>query len=488
MKYKNKSIWTNIEDKTLCSRLDSDIDVDVLIIGGGMTGISTAYHLINKNLKVCVVEKNRVGSGVTSRTTGKLTFLQEKIYSKISNYHGKEKSKLYLDSQMDAIKIVNKIVENEKIDCDLEKVSSYVFTNDSLDKLEEEKSLLEEFGVELKEAFFLPSKQSVNYAFYADDTYVFHPIKYLYSMKEICLKNDLSIYENTKITSIDKKENFYICKIEHNSIKTKYVVLALHYPYFLSPFWMPLKSTIEKSYIEAYKVRKDYGFSAINVDKPSISTRYYVENDIKYQFYLTNSHNLCIKNDEKGNFNNLLDMKNSNPEYLWSNQDIMTIDSLPFIGSINDENTMLIGTGYNTWGMTNSNLAGKILSDIILKQDNQYVDLFSPRRKINVGKVINFPLVVGSNIYSFVKTKLKKNKMWYSPNVRFEKRNGKNVGIYTDNKGKEHIVYNLCPHLKCSLIFNEIEKTWDCPCHGSRFDLDGKSIEGPSNYDIRYEE
>ena len=88
----------------------------------------------------------------------------------------------------------------------------------------------------------------------------------------------------------------------------------------------------------------------------------------------------------------------------------------------------------------------------------------------------------------FHKTKINKQKSWYSNNVKFEKRNGKNVAIYIDENKKEHIVYNLCPHLKCSLMFNEVEKTWDCPCHGSRFDIDGKCIEGPSNYDITYKE
>ena len=166
----------------------------------------------------------------------------------------------------------------------------------------------------------------------------------------------------------------------------------------------------------------------------------------------------------------------------------MTIDSLPFIGKINGKKNMLIGTGYNTWGMTNGSLAGKILSDIILHKDNKYIDLFSPLRKLNVNAVGNIPLILGSSAYSFMKTKISKNKRWYSSNVKFETRNGKSVGIYVDESKKEHIVYNICPHMKCSLIFNEVEKTWDCPCHGSRFDLDGKSIEGPSNYNVTYEE
>ena len=146
----------------------------------------------------------------------------------------------------------------------------------------------------------------------------------------------------------------------------------------------------------------------------------------------------------------------------------------------------LIGTGYNTWGMTNGSLAGKILADIILKKENKYIELFNPKRKLNKGKIINFPIALCSTAYSFIKSKISKNKSWYSNHVKFENRDGVSVAIYIDENNKEHIVRNICPHLKCSLLFNELEHTWDCPCHGSRFDIDGKCLEGPSNYDITY--
>lgn len=122
----------------------------------------------------------------------------------------------------------------------------------------------------------------------------------------------------------------------------------------------------------------------------------------------------------------------------------------------------------------------------ILKKPNEYIELFNPKRSIRGLATLNYLKIIGTSAYSFIKNKISKQKKWYSLNVRFEKRNGKNIAIYTDENKKEHIVYNLCPHLKCSLIFNEVEKTWDCPCHGSRFDLDGNCIEGPSNYNISY--
>lgn len=485
---KEKSIWRDGFPNSSCPKLTKDIDVDVLIIGGGMTGISTAYHLSNTDLKVCLVEKNIIGCGVTSRTTGKLTYLQENIYSKLTTYVGKEKAKLYLDSQKDAIKMVIDIIKKEKISCNLDKVSSYVFTDNKITRLEKEKNILLDFGINVKDAEKLPSSESVDSSIYVEDTYVFHPLKYIYALKDICLDKGISIYEDTKVISMDKNDDGYMCKTKENTIKAKHVILALHYPYFLFPFFMPLKAHLEKSYVEAFKVEKNYGYSAITISKPTISIRYHSDNDKHYQLYLTNSHDLSTKHNEKENFGDLMKAKERNPEYMWSNKDIMTMDSVPYIGSLNDDNTLLIGTGYNTWGMTNGSLAGKILSDIILEKENKYIELVNPKRGLNLGKVMNFPIVLGANVYSFTKTKLKKNKSWYFSNVRFEERDGKQVGIYVDENKKEHIVYNICPHLKCSLIFNEIEKTWDCPCHGSRFDLDGNCIEGPSNYNITYKE
>ena len=484
---KTNSIWSDFKQKNICDSLNKNIDVDVAIIGAGLTGISTAYHLINKDLKVAVFERNEAGCGVTSRTTGKLTYLQENIYSKLKKYHGYSNSKLYLESQIDAIKTVKRIIKDNNIDCNLEKVSSYVFSN-SNSNFNEEIRLLKDFNISVKDAFILPNKSHIKSGYYVKDTYVFHPLKYLYALKDICLNNGISIYENTNILEVKKSDKYFLCCSNGYKIKAKYVVIASHYPYFLIPFFMPFKSYIEKSYIEAFKSDINYKFSAISTDDETVSMRYYSNNDTCYEIFLSNSHNTSILDNYKENFNDMLSKKNNRPDYLWSNNDIMTIDSLPFIGSLNRENTFLIGTGYNTWGMTNASIAGVILSDIILKKENKYISLFSPYRGINLLKAINFPMILGSNAYSFIKSKLIKQKYWYSSSLKFEKRNGKNIAIYIDKNKKEHIVYNLCPHLKCSLIFNEKEKTWDCPCHGSRFDIDGKCIEGPSNYDITYKE
>lgn len=481
---KNTSIWLEEINYIPSEELKDKIDVDVLIIGGGITGISTAYHLKDSNLKVCLVEKNIIGHGVTARTTGKLTYLQELIYSDLTKEYNKETAKLYLKAQINAIKMIKNIIKKNNIDCDYEKVPSYLFTlNESkVNKIKEEKELLEEFEISVIEHNKLPDKTKALYAIEVKDTAVFHPLKYLISLKNVCEKKGIAFYENTKVLEINK-EDVFICKTNKNTIRAKKVVLALHYPYFLFPFLMPFKTHLEKSYIVAIQ-EDNKKFSAITSENPTLSIRYAKKNGKDYKIILTNSHNLAFKNNDTKNFTELLNKIDKKPCFVWSNKDIITNDKLPYIGELKEN--LYLGTGYNTWGMTNGSLAGKVLSDLILKKENIYQELFNPKRHLTVNSFLNFPIDMFSNIKSFFGSKINKNKSWYNQNVKFEKRNGENIAIYKDENNKEHIVYNRCPHLKCGLIFNQEEKTWDCPCHGSRFDLDGKCIEGPSNYDICY--
>lgn len=480
---KEQSIWLEKIKFNKPKQLTEDKAVDVLIIGGGITGLSTAYHLTNSNLKVCLVERNLIAHGVTSRTTGKLTFLQENIYSKL-----KDKAKLYYESQVEAIKIVTDIINKNNIKCNFNLVDSYIYTDrsDDIKKIKEEEKILKKLKIEYEVHKNLPISIECKYAISVSDTAVFHPIKYLQKLKEIIEKNNINIYENSTVFSIKKDNSEYICKVNNNTVRASKVVVASHYPFFLFPLLVPLRTYIEKSYLCASLINKTESFSSITVSNPVKSTRYHTDKN-NYLIYLNGSHTLCNKLNYKNNFNNLINEVstiNLNPSFIWSNQDIMTEDNLPYIGYI-DEN-LLIGTGYNTWGMTNGSIAGKILSDLIMNKDNKYINLFNPKRYKGINSIVKYPLYMSYSFKSFFENKIVKNKSWYKSNVKFTQINGKKVGIYTDENNNKHIVYNLCPHLKCSLIFNEVEKTWDCPCHASRFDIDGKCISGPSNKDIRF--
>ena len=211
---------------------------------------------------------------------------------------------------------------------------------------------------------------------------------------------------------------------------------------------------------------KHNNLSLISYSNPFISIRTYKD----YLIYLSNSHLINNDLDDKKNFNELQKkLKNIKliPEYLWSNSDVMTNDNMPYIGEIKER--MIIATGYNTWGLASSVLSGSIIRDIILKKDNDYINLFDPKR-INVDQIIGNITNIHKNINGFIKSYSKKQDKVIEKD---------NIYLYKDNK-----VLTKCPHLKCKLLLNEIEETWDCPCHGSRFTIEGKCISGPSNKDI----
>ncbi|MBE6157099.1 MAG: FAD-dependent oxidoreductase [Firmicutes bacterium] len=483
---KNYSIWLEGIAKDKYPTLDKDIETDILIIGGGITGISTAYHLRKSKLKICVVDRGKVGLGISSKTTGKLTYLQDLIYTKLSKQHSCNSLKEYLNSQKDAIKLVESIIKKHGIDCDYTKQKSYLFASsvEEINKVKHEQELLQYLKVKVQEEK-IPLNLDSNYSISVSDTAYFHPIKYINSLAKICSQDGIEIYENSKITNIEKDKDIYVCTSGKNTITCKKVILACHYPFFVFPFVFPLKGHLERSYISASKVLENKTISGINVSKNTKSFRYHNDKLNNYLIYLSGSHSLAFKYNAKENFSKLVDEVYGlkiKPEFIWSNIDIITNDYLPYIGLIEDN--LYIGTGYNTWGMTNGSIAGKILSDLVLGKENKYVKLFDPKRgSSSVSSIIED---VFSSAKPFLSNKIIKNKTFYSDKVIFAKKDGKNIAIYIDNDGKKHIVYNKCPHLKCSLIFNEVEKTWDCPCHASRFDLDGNVIEGPSCYNISY--
>lgn len=487
----NKSLWLKgIKDKAF-PQLKQNIETDVLIIGGGITGITTAYLLKDSDLDVTLVEQNKIGTGQTSNSTGKLSYLQGTIYNKIENIYDKETAKKYLAAQKEAIDIVKDIIIENNIKCDFESNNSFIFTdkNMNISKLNQTAKILKYSKSNYKIVKNLPINYQSSFAIKVDDTAVFHPVKYLLELKRI-LKDYINIYENTKINCLEKKDNYYIAQTDKHEIKTKKVVLACHYPFFLKPYFFPFRTTLKKGYLCASLIDKSKRFNAISEDDNVHSIRYHSDSR-NYIIYAGEEGTMgkCIDNET--NFQNLFwQMKTTLSDkikYYWFNYDIVTNDSLPIIGYLEKDNkNLLIGTGYNLWGMTNGTIAGKIISDLIQEKPNKYSELFNPNRLFNVNKLVNYFSFNLINGYNYVLSKVYKKPKFYK-SVEIREENGKTYGVYTDDDGHEYIVSNLCPHMKCNLIFNEVDKTWDCPCHGSRFDINGKVIKGPSTYDIKIE-
>ena len=451
---KNISIW---RDKKVNSEpfLDENIETDILIIGGGITGLSTSYFLRDKGYKVCLVEKNYIGNGVTTKSTGKITYLQD-ILKDIDNVD------YYIKSQIEACNLIKKMIIENKIDCDYEEAYHYLFSDDKVkinNLYERIKNYCERDGDMLK------AKSAV-----------FNPFKFLISLKDICLKSNVKIYENTGIIKVDTDK--LMAYTDKYTIKFKKCVLATHYPSLVKFLFLPLHAYLEKSYLGATRVNDNEKKCGISIDKDSRSYRYYKD----YYIFLDEVSDTSMNFNISLDFDNLI-KRNITADYVWSNKDIMTIDHMPYIGRVLDN--VYIGTGYNTWGMTNGFLAGKIISDLILKGTSEFGDLFDPKRPTKFKDYLKFPIFMGISAKAFVKSRLDDNPYKL---VSFKKVDNKKVLVYTDKEGVKHTVCRTCPHLKCGIILNKVEEIWECPCHGSKFDIDGKCIEGPSNFDISFKE
>ncbi len=480
-----KSIWEKYIKKLDKSKINEN--VDVLIIGGGLSGISTAFELKDSSLNISLIESNKIGSGASSLTTGKLTYLQDTIYSDLESMYDINTSKEYLKSQVYALNRIKNIINKYKIDCDYINNDSYIFSLKDEDKIkiDKEYNILKKFGINTEIVNKLPIKFPCSYALKVKDTAVFNPVKYINSLVNL-MKDKVNICEHVRALGITKESDHYIVDTTKGKINAKYVVVCTQYPFFVIPSLIPFKTHIEKSHVIASKVDDIKNFNAMSVGKQKYSIRYYKDKDSYIIFagesYKMSNHINYKKRQEE------LEIKfkeffNLDINYRWSTHDITSNDFLPIIGKISDN--LLVSTAFNKWGMTNSVLSGKILSDIVLNNENEYISLFNPKRKITIKRTMNFFIDTFNTGKIFISTKLNKNKVFYNNNVKFENINGKSYGIYIDENQNKHIVRNLCPHMKCSLIFNYMDKTWDCPCHGSRYDIDGNIIKGPSTFSIK---
>lgn len=474
----NESIWLKNAKISPSKGIDKDLTSDILIIGGGITGLSCCYFLQDKD--IILIDKGLIGFGVSSYSTGKLTYLQDSLIK-----GNKNKEDTYLKSQIEALNIIKDIITKEKINCNLESNSSFLFaTNEKeIKDVKKIEKILKRNNISYNVVKNNDIPNNI-YSIEVKDTAVFNPHKYLTSLKEV-VKDKVKIFENSLARDIDYKDGYYYTYVNNNVIKSKIVIVATHYPFLISLGLIPFKTTVEKSYLLASLTSENKMYNAIS-PSGDYSVRYYTDDD-NYQIYCSHSKSISKMIDSKDEEDNFVleyqTKYHKKPIYKWSNIDVISPDFIPFSGKL-DEN-LYIATGYSTWGFLNGTISAKIISDSILNIKNEYTNVFSPTRMSNFFKYTANSL---SNGKSLIMSKLAKNKPFYNDDVKVYKKNGIWYGEYIDSLGRSHIVYNNCPHMKCSLIFNYTDKTWDCPCHSSKFDIDGNLVHGPSATDIKVKE
>ena len=416
--------------------LQGDTKTDVLIIGGGMAGLLCGYYLRQAGVDYRLIEANTVCSGVTGCTTAKITSQHGLVYDKLLRRFGMEITRLYYEANEAALARYRELCSG--MDGDFEEKDSYVYARDDFRKLDRELSALEKIGASAqfaeKVGLPIPTVGAIRFPRQAQ----FHPLKFA---SEIA-KNQ-RIFEHTRALSY---EGNHVIQTNHGKIRAEKIIVATHFPLFNKHGSYFLKLYQHRSYVLGLENGPDVAGMFVDESKTGLSFRNYGNN-----LLLGGGSHRTGK--QGGNWEELLSFaKQHYPDskacYKWATQDCMSLDDVPYIGQYSPNTPgIFAASGFNKWGMTGAMTAAMLLCDQIQGRDNQYAPVFSPSRSI-------------------LRPQLLCNALEST------------VNLLTPTKPR-------CPHMGCALKWNRQEPSWDCPCHGSRFDAQGKLLQNPANGDMK---
>ncbi len=476
-----ESIWNNkslSEPKTLKKDLH---DIDTVVIGAGMCGILTAHFLAKSGQKVIVVEANRIGSGQTKNTTAKITAQHGLFYSKLIKSHGFDAAQSYANANTQAIHQYIDIASALSIPCDMQITPSFLYTNSQDATLEEEYIAASSLKIDcnLQKSPKLPFHATSSLAF--RNQAQFNPMPFLYKLAE-----NLTIYENSRVINV--KEHSIIT--EQGTISAANIVFATHYPFINIPGFYFLRMHQERSYVIAIENADILNGMYYGIDADGLSFRNY------NSLMLVGGFGHRTGKADIGNPYRHLQKRalklwpNSKVIAHWSAQDCVSIDDIPYIGRYSNLRPYwYVATGFKKWGMSTSMVAAGIISDLILRGTSEHADIFAPSRKITPDSYKNLGKEIGQASIGLSKTFLTYPLSGIdsiSPGeAKIIHYKGRKIGVYKAPDGTAYPVSVKCPHLGCALSWNPHDLSWDCPCHGSRFDYHGNLIDNPAQTSVR---
>ena len=471
-----QSVWHDECNLKRGISLEKNLDTDVLIIGGGIAGILTGYMLKEEGINAVIIEAGEVCSGNTGRTTAKITLQHELIYHKLMKEYGEDKARQYAIANNKAIEKYKEIINEKNIKCEFEELPNYLYTVDNEEALEKEYEAEVKLGIQAELINETELPVHVKKALRVNNQGQFNPLMFL---KEV--SKDLTIYEHTRALEI--KDN--IVTTDKYVISAKSIVVATHYPILNFPGYYFMRMHQERSYVIALENAQELKGMYIGIDKEGYSFRTY-----KNLLLLGGGAHRSGDNELGGKYEELRQVaKELYPEakekYHWSAQDCMSVDDIPFIGQYSKETpNIYVATGFKKWGMTTAMVSAMIITDMIKGRKNEFAEIFSPRRfdisdsmKNLMKDGLESVKGLAAEIFHIPDAELKDVENGHGGIVEYQ---GEKIGVYKDKEGKCYKVSTRCPHLGCEVKWNPDELTWDCPCHGSRYDYKGNWIESPA--------
>lgn len=510
---RHKTFWLESGWNTSYKPLRENLTADVVIVGGGLGGVSTAYCLSQAGKKVVLVEDGLIASGETGRTTAHLVSALDDRWPNLEFIYGEEDTKLIAESHKAAIDFIEDTIKKENIECQFQRVDGYLFLHPSDDpeSLKKEMIAASKAGLEVTEQSQVPGmKENPGTCLKFSNQAQFHPLLYVQGLCTAIERNGGKIFTETHAQDIDHEG---ITTSEGFTVKADHVVVATNTP-VNNTVAMHLKQTAHRTYVIAALVKKDSLPRALWWDtgdhkQDSLHPPYHYVRLHPYD----QTHDILISGGED-HPTGQIDNKDIAEEhryvkleqwtrkhfpieniiYRWSGQVLEPVDSLGFIGRNPwDKDNVYIITGDSGTGMTHCTIGGMLIRDLILGKENAWEEIYKPSRiTFKTGDVFFKELMRG--VIGLIKGTPEDDKVKEISQIRngegkVTSLNGHKCGVYKDESGELHIVSAICTHLKAPLAWNNDEKTWDCPWHGSRFTCKGDVINGPANSNLPvYEE
>ena len=493
-----ESYWLTSESLPSFPKLERDIQADVAIVGAGISGITTGYLLSRQGLRVAILEAGKMLNGTTGHTTAKITAQHDLIYDEFVSHFGLERTRLYYEANREALEFIRQTVREHRIECDFAEEDAYLYaTSDSYAaKLDAEFKAYEKLGIPGAYVEETPLPFPVRGAVVMRGQARFNPVPYLKTLVRHIAEQGGQIYENTAAVSVDKGNPQAVVTKEGHKVACSHIVSCSHFPFQDGWAFYFARMYSERSYVLAAITKKDYpGGMYLSAEDPKRSLRPVTaggetmvliggENHKTGQGIATIKHYEALASFGEEHFG-LKEIR-----CRWSAQDLTTLDKLPFVGPIApDAPNVLVATGYKKWGMTTGTAAALLIEKLIAGRDSPYRELFTPDR-FHADPGLKTLIVQNADVAKhLIAGKLEMVHRQPEDLGHDEGAvvsvNGKRAGAYRDPEGKLHLVDTTCTHMGCEVEWNDGERTWDCPCHGSRFSYEGEVLEGPANKPLK---
>lgn len=492
-----KSLWVETALQAEFPALKSNLDVEVAIVGGGITGITAGILLQRAGKRVAIIDNSQIATGESGYTTAHLTQVLDVRYQQIISDFGEEKAQLAAGSSGAAINQIEKLIQDYRISCDFKRLPGYLYSENGFDTLDfsQEIDALRKVNVpaELIGAAPLPFKTLK--AIRVDDQAQFHPRQYLLSIVEQFVHLGGKIIEHTRAIDVTDGTPCQV-KTERGTITALDVIISANVPV---TNWLFLNTKIAayRSYALSAKLSSPIqpGLYWDTVDPYHYIRAYHSETEGDFLIVGGEDHKTGAKVHTESCFKNLERFTREHFDvadipYFWSGQIIKPLDGLPYIGLNSLSKHVYVSTGYSGNGMTFGTLGGMILSDLVLGKSNPWSLLYDATRLHPIASIGNF---LSENIdipAHFIGDRLSNGDARFTSEIQKNEGKvitvaGKKIAAYRGEDGDLHAFSAVCPHMGCIVHWNGAESSWDCPCHGSRFDAHGKVSNGPALSDLK---